>query len=249
MEVQAEHPFHLTSQTITFAQHPTLPIMANTQRLKIYISEEIGEVSALLLLPETASALLVLSHGAGANMEHSFMEQLAQRLAKHGVGTLRFNFPYMEKGGGPPDRPKVAHPAVIAAVKKAAVLAEGRKLLAGGKSFGGRMTSQVAAQGELKEVAGIIYYGFPLHTPGKPNTERAAHLSAIKVPQLFLQGTRDTLAEFELIEKVCQSLQQATLVRMEGGDHSFKTLKSSGITHEEAIEQLAKETARFVVGL
>ncbi len=223
--------------------------MTNPQRLKIHISAEIGEVSALLLLPEDATAFLVLSHGAGANMEHSFMEMLAQRLAVHGVGTLRFNFPYMEKGGGPPDRPKVAHPAVIAAVKKAAGYAKGRKLLAGGKSFGGRMTSQVAAEGTLKEVAGIVYYGFPLHAPGKPGTERAAHLSGIGVPQLFLQGTRDTLADFDLIQQVCQSLKQATLVKMEGGDHSFKTLKSSGITYEEAIEQLARETARFAVGL
>lgn len=237
-------PFHLPSHRTNHFQS-----MTNLQRLKIPISAEIGEVSGLLLLPENATALLVLSHGAGANMEHSFMEMLAQRLAAHGVGTLRFNFPYMEKGGGPPDRPKVAHPTVIAAGKKAAGLANGRKLLAGGKSFGGRMTSQVAAQGELKEVAGIVYFGFPLHAPGKPSTERAAHLSDIEVPQLFLQGTRDTLAEFDLIEEVCHSLKQATLVKMEGGDHSFKTLKSSGITQEAAIEQLARETALFAAGL
>ena len=223
--------------------------MTNLQRLKIPISAEIGEVSALLLLPENATALMVLCHGAGANMEHSFMEMLSQRLATHGVGTLRFNFPYMEKGGGPPDRPKVAHPTVIAAVKKAKELAKGKKLLAGGKSFGGRMTSQVAAQGELNEEAGIVYYGFPLHAPGKPGTERAAHLFGIEVPQLFLQGTRDTLADFDLIEKVCLQLKRATLVRMEGGDHSFKTLKSTGITHDAAIEQLASETARFAAGL
>ncbi|MBI1226960.1 MAG: alpha/beta hydrolase [Bacteroidetes bacterium] len=223
--------------------------MTNPQRLKIPISAEIGEVSALLLLPKNATTLLVLGHGAGANMEHAFMEELSQQLAEHGVGTLRYNFPYMEKGGGPPDRPKVAHPTVVAAVKKGAELAKGRKLLAGGKSFGGRMTSQVAAQGELKEVAGIVYFGFPLHAPGKPGTERAAYLTDIKVPQLFLQGTRDTLAEFALIEQVCQSLKRATLVRMEGGDHSFKTLKSSGITHEAAIKKLASETAHFAAGL
>ncbi len=223
--------------------------MSNPQRLKIHISEEIGEVSALLLLPEDATSLLVLGHGAGANMEHAFLEELAQRLAVHGVGTLRYNFPYMEKGGGPPDRPKVAYPTVVAAVKKATSLANGRKLLAGGKSFGGRMTSHVAAEGGLSEVAGIVYYGFPLHAPGKPGTERANHLSNIKVPQLFLQGTRDTLAEYGLIEKVCNGLKLATLVKMEGGDHSFKTLKSTGISHEAAIEQLAMETARFAAGL
>lgn len=233
----------------TYFRHTKIFLMKNPQRLKIKVSAEIGETSALLLLPENATALLVLGHGAGANMEHTFMEELSQRLAENGVGTLRYNFPYMEKGGGPPDRPKVAHPTVVAAVKKGAELAKGRKLLAGGKSFGGRMTSQVAADGSINEVTGIVYFGFPLHTPGKPNTERAAHLSNIKVPQLFLQGTRDTLAEFDLIEKVAKGLKKAILVKMEGGDHSFKTLKSSGITHEAAIEQLAKETARFAAGL
>lgn len=223
--------------------------MTNAKRLKIHVSADIGEVSALLLIPEDATALLVLGHGAGANMEHSFMGMLSQRLAAHGVGTLRYNFPYMEKGGGPPDRPKVAHPTIVAVVKKAAELAKGKKLLAGGKSFGGRMTSQVSAEGGLKEVSGIVYYGFPLHAPGKPGTERAAHLANIAVPQLFLQGTRDTLAEFDLIKGVCQQLKKARLVKMEGGDHSFKTLKSSGITHEAAIEQLAKETADFAMGL
>lgn len=229
--------------------HQIVLSMANTQRLKIQITSEIGEVSGLLILPEAATALLVLGHGAGANMEHSFMEELSQRLAEHGVGTLRYNFPYMEKGGGPPDRPRVAHPTVVAAVKKGAELAKGRKLLAGGKSFGGRMTSQVAADGSLEEAAGIVYFGFPLHTPGKPSMERAAHLSGIEVPQLFLQGTRDTLAEFGLIQQVCQGLSKAVLVKMEGGDHSFKTLKSSGISHEAVMEQLAKETARFAAGL
>ncbi|MEL6925118.1 MAG: alpha/beta family hydrolase, partial [Bacteroidota bacterium] len=116
---------------------------------------------------------------------------------------------------------------------------------AGGKSFGGRMTSHVAALGNLEAVQGIVYFGFPLHAPGKAGTERAAHLSDIKVPQLFLQGTRDTLAKFELITAVCKKLKKAKLVKMEGGDHSFKTLKRSGITHEAAIEQLAKHTAQF----
>ena len=173
------------------------------------------------------------------------METLAQRLAAHQVATFRFNFAYMEKGKGAPDRPKKAHPAILAATQKAMKYAAGLTLLAGGKSFGGRMTSQLAAAGELGEVKGIVYYGFPLHAPGKPGTERAAHLSDIKQPQLFLQGTRDTLAKIDLMEGVCKKLKQAKLVKIEGGDHSFKTLKSSGITHEEAIEQLAVETARF----
>ncbi len=218
--------------------------MMKPRKLKINISKEIGSVSSLLILPEDASALLVLSHGAGAGMTHSFMESLAQELALQKVGTLRFNFAYMERGGGP-DRPKKAHPAIKAAIKKALKYADGKTLLAGGKSFGGRMTSQVAANGELEPVRGIVYYGFPLHAPGKPGTERAAHLSDIEIPQLFLQGTRDTLARYDLIEEVCKPLKKAHLVKMEGGDHSFKTLKRSGITHEEAIRQLAIETAKF----
>lgn len=223
--------------------------MAKVRRLKIAVSEEIGSVSGLLLLPENAIALLVLSHGAGAGMEHAFMEMLAHRLAEHQVGSLRFNFAYMEKGGGAPDRPPKAHQVIKAAVEKAGKYVDGLVLLAGGKSFGGRMTSQVAANGELEPVKGIVYYGFPLHPAGKPGTDRAAHLSAIKIPQLFLQGTRDTLAQFELIESVCQPLDQARLVKLEGGDHSFKTLKRSGITHEAMVEQLARETAAFACSL
>ena len=222
--------------------------MIKPRKLKIKVSDEIGTVSSLLLLPDEATSLLVLSHGAGAGMEHSFMETLAQRLAAHGVGTLRFNFPYMEKGKGAPDRPKKAHPTIRAALKKAMKYADGRMLLAGGKSFGGRMTSQVAALGELEAVQGVVYFGFPLHAPGKPGMERAAHLSDVKIPQLFLQGTRDTLANFDLIKKVCQGLDKAQLVKIEGGDHSFKTLKRSGVTHEEAIEQLAVATAAFAAG-
>jgi predicted alpha/beta-hydrolase family hydrolase len=182
-------------------------------------------------------------------MEHPFMDQLARKLAEYRIGTLRFNFAYMEKGKGAPDRPKKAHPAILAAVKEAQKYAGTLPLLAGGKSFGGRMTSQVAANGELEGVKGIVYYGFPLHAPGKPGIERAAHLSDITIPQLFLQGTRDTLARFDLITEVCEKLDNAHLVKMEGGDHSFKTLKRSGITHEEAVEQLAKETADFVAKL
>lgn len=223
--------------------------MTPTKRLKIHISEEIGSVSAILILPEDASALLVLSHGAGAGMEHPFMEMLAQQLAIHQVGTLRFNFAYMEKGGGGPDRPPKAHKIIKAAVTKAEKYADGIKLLAGGKSFGGRMTSQAAANGTLNAVKGIVYYGFPLHAPGKPGTDRAAHLSDIPQPQLFLQGTRDKLAEFDLIESVCAQLPKAKLVKMEGGDHSFKTLKRSGVSHEEMIGQLARETADFAATL
>lgn len=215
------------------------------KRLSLPVSEAVGTVSALLLLPEDAFALLVLSHGAGAGMEHAFMEQLAQALAAQKVGTLRFNFAYMEKGGGAPDRPEKAYAVIKAAVQEALKHAKGLTLLAGGKSFGGRMTSQMAANGALEEVQGIVYVGFPLHAAGKPDTKRAAHLAAIKQPQLFLQGTRDTLAEIDLIKEVCNNLAQAHLVIIEGADHSFKLLKSAGMTHEQAIQRLAEETADF----
>lgn len=214
-------------------------------KIKIEISEDIGSVSGLLQVPDDAMALLVLGHGAGAGMEHSFMELLASQLNKNKIATLRYNFPFIERGGGP-DRPRKAHLTIKAATKTALDYAEGLKLLAGGKSFGGRMTSQVAALGELEEVKGIIYYGFPLHAPGKPGIERGAHLSDIKIPQLFLQGTRDTFAKFDLIEEVCERLKKATLVKIEGGDHSFKMLKKSGVSHEQSIARLAEETAKFV---
>ena len=219
--------------------------MVSAERLKIDISEAIGSVSALLLQPEEAVALLVLSHGAGAGMEHPFMEDLAQALAAHQVATLRFHFAYMEKGNRAPDRPPKAIAAIKAAIATAQQYANGRTLLLGGKSFGGRMSSQLAAQEDLGSIKGLVYYGFPLHAPGKFGTERAAHLSDIPVPQLFLQGTRDTLARFDLIESVCAGLPKAKLVKMEGGDHSFKTLKRSGISREQVLEQLAAETAGF----
>lgn len=218
--------------------------MVKPKKLKIYISKQIGSVSALLQIPEDATALLVLSHGAGAGMEHPFMESLAFQLAEKKVATLRFNFAYMERGGAP-DRPGKAHPAILAAVNKAIKFSGDLTLLAGGKSFGGRMTSQVAALGDLNDIKGIVYFGFPLHAPGRPGVDRAAHLSEIKVPQLFLQGTRDTLANIDLMSKVCKKLKNASLVKIEGGDHSFKTLKRSGINYEETIEKLAIETAKF----
>lgn len=219
--------------------------MYTAEKVKIEVSEEIGSVSGLLIKPEDADCLLVLSHGAGAGMEHAFMEELAQVLAKVKVATLRFNFPYMEKGKGPPDRPKKAHPTIKAVIEKALTYAKGLKLLAGGKSFGGRMTSQMAAEGGLGPVKGVVYFGFPLHAAGKPSTDRAAHLENVQLPQLFLQGTRDTLARFDLIEEVCQGLSTAQLVKMEGGDHSFKTLKRSGISREEVMGKLAAATAAF----
>ena len=223
--------------------------MNTIQRINIPVSKDIGSVSGLLILPEDATALLVLSHGAGAGMEHPFMEQLAQALGTLNIGTLRFNFAYMENKKGAPDRPPKAQAVIKAALEKAVELSNGLPLLVGGKSFGGRMTSQLAATEELASVKGIVYYGFPLHAPGKIGIERAAHLSDVRIPQLFLQGTRDTFAITDLITEVCAALPLAKLVMIEGGDHSFKMLKRSGVTQEEAIQKLAEETAAFVRGL
>jgi predicted alpha/beta-hydrolase family hydrolase len=223
--------------------------MLTAQRINIPVSEDIGSVSGLLILPKAATSLMILSHGAGAGMEHSFMEQLAQALATVKIGTLRFNFAYMEKGKGAPDRPPKAKAVIKATLKKAEELSNGLPILVSGKSFGGRMASQLAATEDIAPVKGIVYYGFPLHAPGKIGIERAAHLPAISIPQLFLQGTRDTFAKTNLITEVCEGLPLAKLVIIEGGDHSFKMLKRSGITQEEAIQKLAEETAVFAQGL
>jgi predicted alpha/beta-hydrolase family hydrolase len=215
------------------------------QKLNIKISEEIGSVSAILQKPAGATALLVLSHGAGAGMEHPFMQDLADQLALQKVATLRFNFPFKENGGAP-DRPPKAQATVQAAIAAALPHAKGLTLLVGGKSFGGRMTSLLAASGTMStQVKGIVYVGFPLHAPGKPGIDRAAHLQTITVPQLFLQGTRDTLAQFDLIEQVCSGLGRATLVQFEGADHSFQTLKRSGMSAEKVMTRMAFEIAVF----
>ena len=216
------------------------------KRIQFQISEELGDTSALYIRPIKPKFLLVLAHGAGSGMEHPFMETLAQFLAANKVATLRFNFAYMENGKKVPDRPKKALPAISAAISQAKKIAKGLPILIGGKSFGGRMCSQLAASDVLKDVNGIIYFGFPLHAIGKPSMDRAAHLSSISQPQLFLQGTRDTLAEINLIKKVCKKLKKAKLEIFEGGDHSFKMLKKTGVPHEEVIEKLAKTASGFL---
>ena len=213
-----------------------------TTEIKIKISEELGEVSGIFSRPDNSKYLLVLAHGAGADMRHSFMETLTNDLNQNEIAVLRFNFRYKELGKGAPDRPKVALPTVKAAIEKGIELADGIPVLAGGKSFGGRMTSQLAASENLENLKGLVFFGFPLHSPSKVGIERAAHLADVPQPMLFLQGTRDTLAQIPLITEVCDGLDKATLTIFEGADHSFKTLKRSGITHEEMITKLAKET-------
>ena len=210
-----------------------------------------GEVSALLLRPERAQALYVLAHGAGAGMRHSFMEAISQRLAARGIATLRYQFPYMEDRGGPqggrrPDPEPVALATVRAAVEAGRETAGGLPLLAGGKSYGGRMTSRAAAAEPLDGVAGLVFLGFPLHPAGQPGVARAAHLAQVDLPMLFLQGTRDTLADLVLLRPVLEQLgERATLRVIAHADHSFHVLKRSGRTDDEVLDELAVAVAEW----
>jgi predicted alpha/beta-hydrolase family hydrolase len=213
-------------------------VLVETRELKLDI-ERVGTVSALLTTPANARACFVLAHGAGAGMKHSFMERVAAGLAQRGIATLRYNFPYMENKQRRPDTPTVAHATIRAAVAEAARLCPGVKLIAGGKSFGGRMTSQAQAKAPLPGVQGLAFLGFPLHADSKPSTERAEHLARVDVPMLFLQGTRDKLADLGYLAPLIKELgSKARLHEVAGGDHSFSVLKKSGRSNEEAIEEL-----------
>jgi uncharacterized protein len=212
--------------------------MTSAQELKFAVGSA-GNVSALLLRPKDARACYVFAHGAGAGMRHASMEAIAAGLAVRGIATLRYQFPYMEKGSKRPDPPALAQATVRAAVAKAATACAGLPLLAGGKSFGGRMTSQAQAKAPLDGVKGIAFFGFPLHAAGKPSADRAGHLADVGIPMLFLQGTRDTLAELSLLEPVVKTLgQKATLHLAEGADHSFHVLKSSGRNDREVLAEI-----------
>jgi predicted alpha/beta-hydrolase family hydrolase len=215
--------------------------------LKFLATPEKGEVSALLLRPENAWALLVLAHGAGTDMRHRSMEVLSLALAEKGVATFRYNFTYKEKpGSGRPDS-KEATATVRAAVAAANQAADDLPLLAGGRSFGGRMTSLAASQGPLPNVRGIAFFAFPLHPPGKPGTERAEHLFKVDVPMLFLQGPRDSLATQDLLKPIIQKLgTHASLHMLAGADHSFKVLKGSGRTDTEVLEEAVNATASWM---
>jgi len=202
-------------------------------------------VSALLQTSDDARAALVLAHGAGAGMTHPFMAAIAGALADRGIATLRYQFPYMERRSRRPDPPKVAQAAVRAAVDEAGRVLAGIPLFAGGKSFGGRMTSQAQAAAPLPGVRGLVFLGFPLHPAGRPSAERAEHLFAVKIPMLFLQGTRDALAELSLLEPLMARIgESATLERFEGADHSFH-VRGAG-NDAQAMSLLAVTIARWV---
>lgn len=188
----------------------------------------------------------VLAHGAGAGMRHPFLEDMAQALFERGVATLRYEFAYMEQHKSRPDPPAVAAARVREAVERAAAEWPGLPLVAGGKSFGGRMTSTAQAEKPLPGVNGLAFLGFPLHPPGKPSISRAEHLYQVQVPMLFLQGTRDEFARRELITEVCERLgPKATLQWIDDGDHSFKIPKRAGRTPEQVMASLADRIAEF----
>ena len=221
----------------------------DSSKVTIAIGEE--SVSGLLLRPADAKALYVFAHGAGAGMTHRAMESNAQGLAARGIATLRYQFPYMEKGGRRPDPPKIAHAAVRAAVAEAARLAPDLPLFAGGRSFGGRMTSQAQADAPLPKVRGLAFLGFPLHPAGKPGIERAEHLGRVEIPMLFVSGSRDALAGLDLLRPVVAALgSRASLHLVDQADHSFKVAVKSGRTpadaESEALDALSEWMLRII---
>ena len=218
-----------TTQAMTFA-------VGDTQR-----------VSALLQAPTGSRVCYVLAHGAGAGMAHPFMAAIANELAARGVATLRYQFPYMESGSKRPDPPKIAHAAVRAAVGEAGRLLPQVPLVAGGKSFGGRMTSQAQAAAPLANVRGLAFLGFPLHPAKQPSNDRARHLFDVQVPMLFLQGTRDELADLQLVQDLAGTLgPRATLELTADADHSFHVRKSSGSTDAQIVGRLADLLAAWI---
>jgi uncharacterized protein len=213
-------------------------VISHATDLKIDLTNG-SQVSALLDRPLDAWLLYVLAHGAGAGMRHHFLESLVRALFGRGIATLRYQFPYMEAASKRPDSPAVAEDTVRAAVAAAMERAGGIPVVAGGKSFGGRMTSGAAAK-SLPGVRGLVFLGFPLHPPGKPATERADHLDSVEVPMLFLQGTRDQFARLDLITSVCRRLgPRSTLHLIDEGDHSFNVPRRTGRSSTSVIDELA----------
>lgn len=223
-----------------------MSVSPRVRRLRLRL-EPGTTVSALYQQPFRPVALLVLAHGAGAGMTHPFMASLADLLAGQGISTLRFQFPYMEAGSKRPDRPARAHLAVRAAVRKAAALAPDLPLFAGGKSFGGRMTSQAQALDPLPGVRGLVFLGFPLHPPEKPSVDRAGHVLDVRIPMLFVQGTRDSLAQPRLLKGVIRRLgKRATYSPVQDADHSFGVLVRSGRTEADVLSEIADVIGRWM---
>jgi len=217
--------------------------------LKINVDEK-QTVSALWIRPTSAHACLVLAHGAGAGMVHPSLETLARDLGERGIATLRYQFPFMELGGKRPDAPGVAHATVRAAVSTALALASDLPLFAGGRSFGGRMTSQAQAASPLEGVQGLVFFGFPLHPAGSPSSERGEHLFDIHIPMLFLQGTRDRMGDLEQLQPLCAQLSpRATLKLLQAADHSFHVLVRSGRTNKDVRSEMLDTLDDWLAGV
>jgi predicted alpha/beta-hydrolase family hydrolase len=217
------------------------------KEIQFYVSEKAGAVSGLLLKPSDARALLVLAHGAGAGMRHRFMEEIARKLAGRDIATLRYQFPYMEKRTKRPDSQAVLTDTVRAAITAGKKQAGGLPMFVGGKSMGGRMTSLAAAEAPLDQVQGLIYFGFPLHAAGRPGDERGQHLAEVKIPMLFLQGSRDALAELKLVKSLCAGLgKRAELFVVDGGDHSFHMLKNAKRSDDEVLDEIVNKVAGWM---
>lgn len=219
--------------------------MAKPRVSSFRVDERIGEVSSLTLRPRGSRAVFVLAHGAGAGMQHAFMEAFSEAMGQRGIATFRYQFPYMEHQKRRPDR----HPVLLATVRAAIRQAKKLRLpmFAGGKSMGGRMTSMADAEEPLPEVGGLIFLGFPLHRPGGPSAERGEHLKASERPMLFLQGERDELADLSLLRPLCKKLgRRATLHVIEQGDHSFSVPKRTGLSPEDVMDDLADTTAAWI---
>ena len=211
-----------------------------------------GKVSAIFLRPEKARWLMVFAHGAGAGIRHEFMAAMALHLAERGIASFRYQFPYMEQGKKSPDSQPILLETVRSAVVAAHEYESDLPLLAGGKSLGGRMTSIAASQEALPGVIGLVFFGFPLHAPGRPSSERGEHLSKIRLPMLFLQGTRDTLADLALMRSLCGRLEKIGTVRLhiiDGADHSFHVPKKSGRTGEDVMKEMGSVVSEWASGL
>lgn len=211
--------------------------------LTIAVSESIGSVSAIAFIPGHAKAMIVLAHGAGAGMKHAFMETLCTKLSEVGIATLRYNFPFLENSKKRPDPPQIAEKTVAAALNKARELYPKLPVFAAGKSFGGRMSSQLLSKSPLDFVKGIVFYGFPLHAAGDPSVTRAGHLYDVHIPMLFLQGTKDALADLSLLGPITEKIPTARLVTLEGADHSFKAGK------KDTISELVTKTEEWIGGI
>jgi len=207
----------------------------------IRVSKTIGSVSGTFILPEKSICLITLAHGAGAGKDHPFMQELAEKLAEKNIATLRFNFPYMEAGKKRPDTPQVAHEAIDAALKVALKQSGKLPVFLSGKSFGGRMSSQYLSEHPDAAVQGIIFFGFPLHAPGKPGIERGEHLKKIKHPMLFLSGTRDEFARMDLLKKILKKIPSSTLDKIEGANHGFKVAR-----RKDTVDVLAEKTFKWI---